>query len=119
MMNHHIAIALISVGLSGAAFAASQAQSMVVTPTTGKEPVMLLADGKTAKEMSSGQVKRINKGSKKITIKHGEIKSLEMPPMTMAFKVADEAMLEAVKKGDDVTFHVDGDMVITIIEPAK
>jgi len=81
---------------------------------------MMMADGKAA--MSTGQIKRINKGSKKITIKHGEIKNLDMPPMTMVFRVADDAMLDAVKKGDQVMFHVedkDGAMVITEIKSVK
>lgn len=73
-------------------------------------------------DMADGQVKRVNKGSKKITIKHGHIKNLDMPPMTMVFRVADDAMLDKVKKGDKVRFNVedkDGAMVITEIVPAQ
>ena len=82
------------------------------------EPTLLVQ----ADTMADGVVKRINKGSKKLTIKHGEIPSLEMPPMTMVFRVADDAMLDAVKKGDKVKFQVidrDGKMIITEIKPAE
>ena len=40
----------------------------------------------------------------KITLKHGDIKSLEMPAMTMVFNVRDKAMLGQVKAGDKVKF---------------
>ncbi len=74
----------------------------------------------SAGEMADGEIKRISKGSKKLTIKHGEIKNLDMPPMTMSFGVSDEKMLELVKKGDKVKFKaesVDGKMVVTEIMP--
>jgi len=85
-----------------------------------------MADGKPMKmaagagDMADGEIKRISKGSKKLTIKHGEIKNLDMPPMTMVFGVSDEKMLEMVKKGDKVKFKVedvDGKMVVTEIMP--
>jgi len=58
----------------------------------------------SAAEMAEGEVRKIDKGAKKLTIKHGEIKSLDMPPMTMVFQVKDGAMLEAVKAGDKIRF---------------
>lgn len=73
-------------------------------------------------EMSSGEVRKIDKDTQKITLKHGEIKSLDMPGMTMVFRVADAAMLDAVKVGDKVKFNVekrDGAMVITAMELAQ
>lgn len=72
--------------------------------------------------MADGVIKRIDMEAKKLTIKHGEIKNLEMPPMTMVFRVADDAMLEAVKKGDKIQFNViekDGKMTVTEIKPAQ
>ena len=59
---------------------------------------------------------------KKITIKHGEIKNLDMPGMTMVFQVKDPALLEAVKAGDKVRFKAEksgGAIVVTDIQPAK
>ena len=58
----------------------------------------------SATEMAEGEVRKVDKGAKKLTIKHGEIKSLDMPPMTMVFQVKDGALLEAVKAGDKIRF---------------
>lgn len=55
-------------------------------------------------DMAEGEVRKVDKGAKKITIKHGEIKSLDMPPMTMVFQVKDSALLEVLKVGDKIRF---------------
>ena len=57
--------------------------------------------------MADGEVRKIDLGAKKITLKHGEIKNLDMPPMTMVFRVADKAMLDGLKAGDKVKVDVD------------
>lgn len=70
--------------------------------------------------MTDGEVKKIDLDAGKITIKHGEIKHLEMPPMTMVFRVADPKTLDQVKAGDKVRFvvdKVDGQYTVTKIEP--
>ena len=85
----------------------------------GQEP-MQLAQANT--ELVDGEVRKVDKESKKITIRHGEIKSLEMPGMTMVFQVKDPAMLEKVKTGDKVKFAAsksEGALVVTSIEVAK
>ena len=56
-------------------------------------------------EMTDGELRRIDKDTKRITLKHGEIKNLGMPGMTMAFQVKDPAMLDSVKTGDKVSFN--------------
>lgn len=53
-----------------------------------------------------GEVKRLDLVGGKVTIKHGEIKNLEMPPMTMVFVAKDKAQLASLKVGDKVTFLV-------------
>jgi Cu(I)/Ag(I) efflux system periplasmic protein CusF len=55
-------------------------------------------------DMSTAEVRKIDLDTKKITLKHGEIKSLDMPPMTMVFQVKDAAMLDKLKPGDKVRF---------------
>jgi Cu/Ag efflux protein CusF len=73
-------------------------------------------------EMSSGEVRKIDKDAQKITLKHGEIKSMDMPGMTMVFKVLDPALLDKVKVGDKVMFNAekrDGAIVVTAIEAVK
>ena len=53
------------------------------------------------------EIRKIDQDNKKITLKHGEIKNLDMPGMTMVFTVKDPAMLDSVKAGDKVTFTAD------------
>lgn len=72
-----------------------------------------------ASDYTRGEVTKIDTQQKKVTIRHEEIKSLEMPPMTMVFVVADEAMLDQVKVGEEVEFvadRVNGRITITEIK---
>ena len=72
--------------------------------------------------MSRGEVKKIDKEAQKITLKHGEIKNMDMPGMTMVFKVLDPSLLEKLKVGDKVNFKVEkraGAMVVTAIETVQ
>jgi len=72
--------------------------------------------------MTDGEIRKINKDTQKITIKHSEIKNLAMPGMTMVFQVKDSAMLEQVKVGDKVKFVAEksgGALVVTDIQPVK
>jgi Cu(I)/Ag(I) efflux system periplasmic protein CusF len=57
--------------------------------------------------MSHGIVISINKELQKITLKHGEIANIEMPPMTMVFNVSDPQMLDMLEIDDHVMFHVE------------
>lgn len=69
-----------------------------------------------------GQVTKVDASAKKITIKHAEIKSLDMPPMTMVFQVTDPGFLGKVKAGDKVKFSVErvnGAMTVTGIDKVK
>lgn len=72
-----------------------------------------------AAQMSEGEIRKVNKDAKKITIKHGELKNLDMPPMTMVFQVKDAGLLDKVKAGDKVSFvaeKVGGRFTVTQIE---
>jgi Cu(I)/Ag(I) efflux system protein CusF len=60
-----------------------------------------------AADISEGEIRKVNKDTNKITIRHGELKNLEMPPMTMVFQVSDPAMLDQVKPGDKIRFVAD------------
>ena len=73
-------------------------------------------------EMSDGEIRKIDMDNKKITIKHGDIKNLDMPGMTMVFQVKDPVLLDKVKLGDKVRFRAEkanGAIVVTNIQPAK
>lgn len=83
---------------------------------------MKMEQSAAAVEMTDGVVRKVDEKAKKITIKHGAIKYLDMPPMTMVYRVQDPALLENVKKGDKVKFKaaMDGSaMVVTEIRAAK
>ena len=72
--------------------------------------------------LSDGEVRKVDKDAKKITIKHGPLVNLDMPAMTMVFQVKDPAMLDQVKSGDKVKFQaekVGSAYTVTRIEPAK
>ena len=60
-----------------------------------------------ASNMTEGEIRKVDMDNKKITIKHGEIKNLDMPGMTMVFQVKDPAMLDKIKPGDKVLFSAE------------
>ncbi len=73
-------------------------------------------------DKAQAEVKRIDNIEGKVSLKHGPLKKLNMPGMTMDFKVKDSAMLNQIKKGDKVDFtveNIDGELVVTSIEPMK
>ena len=73
--------------LTGAAFHTSQALAQ-----------------SAAASMADAEVRKVDRDAKKITLKHGPIKNLDMPPMTMVFQVKDAALLDKVSAGDKVRF---------------
>ena len=72
-----------------------------------------------ANDLSEAEVRKVDKEAGKLTLKHGEIKNLDMPPMTMVFSVKDKAMLDPIKAGDKVKFKATkegGNYVVTEIQ---
>ena len=72
--------------------------------------------------MTDAEVRKVDKDAKKITLKHGEIKNLDMPPMSMVFQVRDPAILEKIKAGDKVRFtadNINGALTVITLEPLK
>jgi Cu(I)/Ag(I) efflux system periplasmic protein CusF len=51
-----------------------------------------------------GEVTKVDKAAGKVTLKHGEIKNLDMPPMTMSFRVSDAKWLDDLAAGQKVKF---------------
>lgn len=74
-------------------------------------------------EIISGEVKKIDESSGKITIKHGAIKKFDMADgMTMVYRAQDPMILKSVKTGDRVKFEaeqVDGQFTVTKIDKVK
>src|SRR3989304_2834980 len=63
--------------------------------------------GEKAVPLADGEVRRVDKNAKKLTLRHGAIPHMDMPPMTMVYQVGDPAMLDQVKAGDKVKFAAD------------
>ncbi|MDA8255806.1 MAG: copper-binding protein [Betaproteobacteria bacterium] len=84
------------------------------------QPVMPPAAETSA--MSEGVVRKIDAANAKITLRHGPIANLDMPGMTMVFRVQPPELLDAVKVGDKVRFHaedINGAFTVTAIQPAQ
>lgn len=90
--------------------------TFAVAQTDTNKPVGSKPD--SSAPMTDGEIRKVDKDTGKLTIKHGEIKNLDMPPMTMVFPVKDKSMVDKVKAGDKIKFRVineNGKMVVTEI----
>ena len=75
-----------------------------------------------AAPQSDGEVRKIDKEQGKVTLRHGPLANLDMPPMTMVFKAADPTLLNGLKEGDKVKFtaeKVNGVITVTSIRAAE
>ena len=71
--------------------------------------------------LTDAEVRKVDKTNRKITLRHGEIRDLDMPAMTMVFQVRDPALLDAVKAGDKIRFRAErtqGSFWVTTLEAA-
>ena len=71
------------------------------------------------KEMADAEVRKVDKDAKKVTLKHGPIKNLDMPGMTMVFQVRDAALLDKLVAGEKIKFSAEqlqGAFVVTDVE---
>ncbi|KAB1087036.1 hypothetical protein F4V91_11745 [Neorhizobium galegae] len=77
------------------------------------------AGGAFAQEFTKGTVKKLDTGTKKVTLIHEELKGLEMPAMTMVFQVGDDTLLAKLKEGAKVQFvaeRVNGKLTVTQVK---
>jgi Cu/Ag efflux protein CusF len=96
--------------------ALSVPQDVAATSHTATPAVQTMTD------MADGEVRKVDKDAKKITLRHGELKQLDMPPMTMVFQVKDPSLLDKVKAGDKVRFRAQnsgGAFFLTELEVAR
>ena len=114
---------VIALCFSGAAMAQmNMDHSKMAQQTDMSQGQMPMSPVATAPGMTDGEVRKIDHENGKVTIKHGEIKHMDMPPMTMVFTAKDKALLDKVQVGEKVQFVVvqeGGKMVVTDIQPAK
>ena len=88
----------------------------------GKMDGVKTAQTPTGPEMTDGEVRKIDMEGGKLTLKHADIKNLDMPGMTMVFVFKDKAMLDKLKTGDKVKFKAINDagkFTVTEIQPAR
>lgn len=66
-----------------------------------------------------GEVRKVDRGARKLTLRHGPIPNLEMSDMTMVFQVADPRMLDGLEAKQKVRFtadRIEGQLTVTSIE---
>lgn len=124
MSNIRIALFAFAAALSFAGAASAQSsKSMADMPgMSEKAPAAGASDAAAASDLSEGEIRKVDKDNKKLTIKHGPLKNLDMPGMTMVFGVKEDAMLDKVETGAKVRFlaeKVDGKIVVTRMEAAR
>jgi Cu/Ag efflux protein CusF len=111
--------------LKNFALGALLATTTLVSTSLLAQPAMDMSGMKEkgmSMEMSNGEVKKIDIEAQKITLKHGDIKSMDMPGMTMVFRTQDPSLLDNLKVGDKVKFNAEkreGFIVVTAIEAIK
>jgi Cu(I)/Ag(I) efflux system periplasmic protein CusF len=74
------------------------------------------------KDMAEAEVRKVDKEAKKVTLKHGPIKNLDMPGMTMVFQVRDEKLFDKLAAGEKIKFtaeQLQGAFVVTDVEKAE
>ena len=75
-----------------------------------------------AAALTAGEVTKVDREARKITVKHGPIANLKLPSMTMVFRVKDAAMLDGIDAGSHIRFRAEeanGGYVMTRLQKAK
>ena len=107
--------------------------TLIALVTLGAAPVQAAGDhaghgmamqatASTEMQMVDGVVKKVDKSAGKVTLSHGPLTNLDMPAMTMVFRVKDANWLDQMKAGDKIRFmadNVNGAVTIVHFEPAK
>ncbi|HEY5293296.1 MAG TPA: copper-binding protein [Burkholderiales bacterium] len=102
MTRNPILIAVLLLG-AGLAFQANADDSHSHHATNEAKPAAAASAA-----LTEGEVRKVDRAAGKITIKHGPMPKFDMPPMTMAYRVKDKAMLDHLKPGDKIKFDADG-----------
>lgn len=111
---------LAAAGVSLVFSAASQAAPAAADPHASHQMQAMNHAMASNNSLTEGEVRKVDKEQAKLTLRHGPIRNLDMPGMTMIFKVADPKLLNRVKEGDKVRFvadRVNGVLTVTSIEP--
>lgn len=120
--THVAAIAAFTLAIALAGSAAAQGGMSAGSHMDHSALGNMKGDGQSSMPAVDGEVRRIDKAAGKVTLRHGEIKQLEMPPMTMVYEVSDKTMLDTIKPGDKVKFKAineKGKMIVTEMKPTN
>ncbi len=115
--QNHLALlrrALIACLAAGALAGAAQAQSVAPNDAPAAAP----AD--TA--LAQGENRKVDVANRKLTIRHGPLAALDMPPMTMVFGVREGIAMDALQPGGQIRFEaakIDGKFMVLRIEEAR
>jgi Cu/Ag efflux protein CusF len=104
------------------ALAAACAPALAQTGHSHDHGTAKAGAARPATDVTTGEIRRINKDAKTLTLRHGPLEAFNMGAMTMTFPVRDAAQLAKLKEGDNVRFTLEktgDDLVITRIEPAR
>lgn len=111
-----LAAALLVAGATGA-------QAQAAAPSSGADHAAHHpAPAQASASLSEGEVRKVDKEQGKLTLRHGPLENLGMPPMTMVFKVSDAKLLEGLAQGDKVKFTADkvnGAYTVTALQKAN
>ncbi|MEY4417311.1 MAG: hypothetical protein RIQ53_4604 [Pseudomonadota bacterium] len=113
--NRYLTPLLLALTLALAAAGAARAQSAPADPPASATAAAVEAD------WVDGEVRKVDAAQGRLTLRHGPLPQLSMPPMTMVFRVADAALLDGLQIGDAVRFTVERrttGLTVTRIAPA-
>lgn len=108
--------------LLGAVLATAAASAFAQQPRMSPEQLAMNHVPAEAPSWVEGEVRRIDADTRKLTLRHGEIRNLDMPGMTMVFRVQHGVALDNVKVGDKVRFTAmndNGQVVLTQLQSAN
>ena len=126
-LNHFVAALLLTSALGPAlalppATGGSHDSHHASKPAVTAPPAQAMpAEAAAADDLSTGEITRWDPRTLKLSLRHGEIKNLGMPPMSMVFRVPDAAVVGSLQAGDKVRFRaeqVNGAYTVTRVEAA-
>ncbi|WP_233886789.1 copper-binding protein [Paraburkholderia flagellata] len=84
---------------------------------SAKPAVMKVASNSA---LTDAEVKKVDATTGMVTLKHGALENVGMPPMTMAFEAKDASMVKQVHEGDKVRVRVENvNGTLTIVKLEK
>ncbi|MDP3272282.1 copper-binding protein [Limnobacter sp.] len=114
-INFVLAAVIFSMSASGLVTAATDSPVSMA-------PKAAIATTQVGAQLTAGEVRKVDAEQGKLTIKHEALLHLDMPGMTMVFKVLDDKLLKDLKQGDEIMFRaekLDTGFTVVKLEPAK